>query len=133
MRFKFLLIGFILFQVVGYAEEPWGKDNDLQMIYPKKQILVKKKLSIGSKIANQMILFHQKFLSPTSGPRSHFRPTSSRYMQLAIQRYGFFKGYIMGCDRLLRENNDPWIYEKIADAGRSFKFDPAFENKRHLR
>jgi len=47
-----------------------------------------------------VIRFHQTFLSPISGPRSHFRPTSSRYMQLAMKRYGFVQGLLMGLDRL---------------------------------
>lgn len=131
MLFKSFIF-FLLIVSSGFSEEPWGKDCDLKMVYPQKR-KKEKKASFGSKIANQVIVFHQKFLSPTSGPRSNFRPTSSRYMQLAIQRYGFIKGYVMGCDRLLRENDDPWVYPKVADLGRSFKFDPAFESKSQLR
>ncbi|MBN2479999.1 MAG: membrane protein insertion efficiency factor YidD [Parachlamydiales bacterium] len=105
--------------------EPWGKDSSVKYTPKKKKI----KKSILTKAAEKVILFHQKVLSPVDGPRSHFRPTSSRYMQLAMHRYGFFKGYIMGCDRLLRENKDPWIYRKIIIDGEEYKYDPAYENK----
>jgi putative component of membrane protein insertase Oxa1/YidC/SpoIIIJ protein YidD len=106
-------------------EEPWGKDSNLKYKTKTEQ----KNNSILTKIADKIILFHQKILSPVDGPRSHFRPTSSRYMQLAMQRYGFFKGYIMGCDRLLRENKDKWIYQTITIDKMEYKFDPAKEDK----
>ena len=50
-------------------------------------------------------------------------------MQLAMQRYGFLKGYIMGCDRLLRENDEKWVYRNVEIDGKLFKYDPAKENK----
>ena len=80
------------------------------------------------KACEKVILFHQNILSPADGPRSHFRPTSSRYMLLAIHRYGFFKGVIKGFDRLLRENSDPWVYRTKTINGVVYKFDPTYEN-----
>jgi len=77
-----------------------------------------------------VIRFHQTFLSPISGPRSHFRPTSSRYMQLAMKRYGFVQGLLMGLDRLMRENNEQWVYQKITVDGFEYKYDPAIINKK---
>jgi putative component of membrane protein insertase Oxa1/YidC/SpoIIIJ protein YidD len=120
-----LIIPIAVFSKYGYVE-PWGKDSNLQYKTQKEN---KANQSALTKIADKIILFHQKVLSPADGPRSHFRPTSSRYMQLAMQRYGFFKGYIMGCDRLLRENKDKWIYQTITIDGTEYKFDPARENK----
>lgn len=105
----------------GY-EEPWGKDSNLS--YRQKETIHRKK-SIASKVAHSVIHFHQKVLSPTTGPRSNFRPTSSKYMELAITRYGFLRGFVMGCDRLLRENNEEWVYRKIEAGDHVFKFDPA--------
>lgn len=112
----------------AHFEEPWGKDSDLQYV-SKKSENKDKKLSFIGKAANAVIVFHQKVLSPIDGPRSHFRPSSSRYMQLAIKRYGFFKGYLMGCDRLLRENGEKWVYRTISNEGGSFKYDPAVSDK----
>lgn len=72
-----------------------------------------------------MIAFHQEVISPADGPRSHFLPSSSQYTLDAMRRYGFFKGYLMGCDRLMRENEDPWVYKKITlSDGTVRKLDP---------
>lgn len=126
MRFFLALIAFSsLFASPGYFE-PWGKDADLKCPSSKE---APASFSLATKIADAIIRFHQEVISPVDGPRSHFRPTSSRYMQLAMQRYGFIKGYLMGCDRLLRENDEEWVYRKIAIEGRYFKYDPAKTDK----
>lgn len=109
----------------GYFE-PWGEDADLRMTQPKEE---SPKLSIPTKVADYIIQFHQKVISPVDGPRSHFRPSSSHYMQQAMKRYGFLKGFLMGCDRLLRENDEKWVYRTIEDDGKIFKYDPALTNK----
>jgi uncharacterized protein len=120
------LIPFFLFAKSGYYE-PWGKDSDLKYTIQKKE--KKNKPSILTKAATGIIIFHQKFLSPTTGPRSSYRPSSSRYMQLAMQRYGFLKGYLMGCDRLLRENKENWVYRKVVIDKIEYKYDPALDKK----
>ncbi len=103
---------------------PWGKDSDL-MFYKQDPPLAKRN-DLLSKAAEQVILFHQNVISPVDGPRSHFRPTSARYMLLAMRRYGFFMGYIKGCDRLLRENKDPWYYRTITIDKVIYKWDPTY-------
>ncbi|MEI6241805.1 MAG: membrane protein insertion efficiency factor YidD [Chlamydiota bacterium] len=128
MLFKIcLLLVFPLFLCgdLGFVD-PWGKDSDLS---PSEKPAEKKVTGPLVAIANTLLLFHQRVISPIDGPRSNFRPTSSRYMQLAIQRYGFFKGVVMGCDRLLRENNEKWIYPTITIDEVTYKYDPAFEEK----
>lgn len=118
----FLLKTPLLLAEVGY-QEPWGVDSELVSQGQVDSPLPTKK-SLLTKIAEQVILFHQNVLSPVDGPRSHFRPSSSNYMLLAMRRHGFFKGYLMGCDRLIRENKDPWVYRTtIDDEGLSFKWD----------
>lgn len=104
----------------GY-HEPWGKDSNIALPVKKAN---PPKLSLMGNVAKKIILFHQNVISPVDGPRSNFRPTSSRYMLLAIQKYGFFKGYVMGCDRLLRENDSEWVYRTIIIDDKSYKFDP---------
>jgi putative component of membrane protein insertase Oxa1/YidC/SpoIIIJ protein YidD len=111
-----------IFAAIGYAP-PWGKDADVHLPAPKPYERLASRNPLSS-VAEQVILFHQNVLSPVDGPRSHFRPTSSRYMLLAIRRYGFVKGYIMGCDRLLRENSDPWVYPTRIINGVEWKWDP---------
>ena len=106
-------------------QDPWGKDASLR-VQPKKE---QYNPSILVEMANAIIKFHQEVISPVDGPRSHFRPSSSQYMKLAMKRYGFLKGYIMGCDRLLRENDEEWVYRKVEFDGRILKYDPALVDK----
>ncbi len=129
MRFNFffslLLFSSSLFSYPGF-NEPWGKDSDLKIAPPLSK---KEELSLGTRLADAVIHFHQTVISPVDGPRSHYRPSSSEYMKLAMHRYGFFKGFVMGCDRLLRENDEEWVYRKIEVNGAIFKYDPALINK----
>jgi putative component of membrane protein insertase Oxa1/YidC/SpoIIIJ protein YidD len=112
-----------LYALPGYWE-PWGKDADLKVTPQELTPTAPKKNSLAARMGEGIILFYQKVISPANGPRSHFRPTSSRYMLLAIRKYGFLKGYSMGCDRLLRENEDPWVYRTIEIDGTLYKWDP---------
>ena len=122
MHFKFFFLPLVLF--AGF-EEPWGKDAEQK----KGEQLAPTPESIPVKLASCVIRFHQEVLSPVDGPRSHFRPSSSQYMHQAMCRYGFVKGFIMGCDRLLRENDEEWVYRKVEYDGRILKYDPATVNK----
>jgi len=125
MRFSLLLL---LIPIFGYAEigyiEPWGKDAGLIHCLDAAKSEVQEKLSLPALVAEQIILFHHKVITHIDGPRSHFRPTSSQYALLAIRKHGFIKGFIMGCDRLLRENEDPWVYRTKPIQGRLYKWDP---------
>jgi putative component of membrane protein insertase Oxa1/YidC/SpoIIIJ protein YidD len=123
MLFNLVVASFFAF--IGF-HEPWGKDAQLARPLQKKE---ETSYSIATQIADKVIRFHQEVISPADGPRSSFRPTSSRYMQLAMQRYGFLKGFVMGCDRLLRENDEKWVYRTVQVDGQIFKYDPAKENK----
>jgi putative component of membrane protein insertase Oxa1/YidC/SpoIIIJ protein YidD len=109
--------------------EPWGKDAD--MAVKSNKPIEHNNTSLLARTANNIILFHQNVLTKVDGPRSSFRPSSSRYMQLAIKRYGFLKGYIMGCDRLLRENDEKWVYKKIITDNIEYKYDPACLDKHY--
>jgi uncharacterized protein len=108
--------------------EPWGKDADLAdfaTAYRAPAAVQKcSTLGLGS-FAEVMIGFHQNVISPADGPRSHFIPSSSQYTLDAMRNYGFFQGFAMGCDRLMRENKAPWVYRITLDgAGCPIKYDP---------
>jgi len=47
-------------------------------------------------------------------------------MLLAMKRHGFIKGFVMGCDRLLREDKEEWVYRTIEIDGETFKWDPTY-------
>lgn len=121
----FILFAATLFAHPGF-HEPWGKDTQLKSLPKSKETTSP---SLATRMADAVIRFHQQVLSPVDGPRSHFRPTSSQYMHLAMHRYGFLKGFLMGCDRLLRENNDEWVYRTVEIDGQLYKYDPAKINK----
>lgn len=119
-RILLLLLPLSLWAAPGY-NEPWGKDADL---LPAKEQAASAPPSMLVKAARQAILFHQRVISPVDGPRSHFRPSSSQYMLLAMYKHGFVKGFFLGCDRLLRENEDAWVYRTIEENGKLIKYDP---------
>lgn len=120
-----LLIASCLIAHPGYFE-PWGKDAGLKPAAIPKP---KEKLSMATRFADAVIQFHQEVISPVDGPRSHYRPSSSQYMSQAMHNYGFLKGFLMGCDRLLRENDEEWVYRTIQYEGKLYKYDPAKLNK----
>ncbi len=49
---------------------------------------------------------YQKWISPLLGAHCRFYPTCSQYAILAVKKYGFLKGFLKACWRILRCN--PW-------------------------
>lgn len=84
----------------------------------------RRNLTLGQRNCRAMIRFFQVYISPIDGPRSSFYPTSSQYALEAIQKHGIFKGIAMGCDRLMRENGEIWVYERTTQYGPERKIDP---------
>lgn len=123
MLFRLLLLffPFYVYALPGYFE-PWGKDTDL--IFPPPKKIETSSSSLPVCIAEKIIWFHQHILSPVDGPRSHFYPSSSSYMKQAMQKHGFVWGFFMGCDRLQRENSDPWVYRTIELDQKLIKYNP---------
>ncbi len=127
----FLILAAPLFSKAGPMNAPWGKDAAL---LSKETVCYT--VSCGSLIdgSNLLIDFHQRVISPVDGPRSHYIPSSSAYTLQAINRYGFRLGFLMGCDRLIRENADPWVYPTVITRdGDLLKRDPPRLHGRHLR
>ena len=120
-RLLLLLFPFCVYALPGYFE-PWGKDTDLVFLQPKKTEPTSYSLPV--RVAEKIIWFHQYIISPVDGPRSHFYPSSSSYMKEAIQKHGFVLGFFLGCDRLQRENRDPWIYRCIELNQKLIKYNP---------
>lgn len=101
--------------------EPWGVDGDLickpqvcEEIHPKRSV----------KVCQSMIHFYQNHISPIDGPRSSYLPSSSQYACDAISKYGVFKGIALGCDRLMRENGETWLYSITQTPDGERKIDP---------
>ncbi|MBB65824.1 MAG: hypothetical protein CMO81_12265 [Waddliaceae bacterium] len=124
MLFKYLsyfLITFSCFFSFLFSN-PWGKDADLLQntnTSPKVKIQ-----GPGIRFAEIAIGFFRDYISPADGPRSHYFPSSSKYTLDAIREYGFWEGFLLGSDRLLRENNADWVYPTIIKEGYRIKHDP---------
>lgn len=125
----FLYASTSLFAIRAGYFEPWGKDASLKIEKSPTRSSIndlpptRNPLIYGMDL---LVQFHQNVISPVDGPRSSFRPTSSRYMLVAMKRHGFIKGYLMGCDRLIRENPDPWVYRQTDIDGVIYKWDPTY-------
>lgn len=128
MRKNFLFFVIILSFPLILKADPWGKDADLvayRYYGPLQPLVSHCETPLVGKIAEGLIAFHQTVITPIDGPRSHYLPSSSQYTLDAMRKYGFFVGFTRGCDRLLRENDDPWVYSKIQDIhGYPLKYDP---------
>lgn len=119
MRSYFVIFILILSVTCDLCGDPWGVDADL--VNPN---VARLKVRCNT-IQEVLIKFHQDVISPADGPRSHFFPSSSQYTLEAMRKYGFCKGFLMGCDRLQRENNEDWVYQKAVDgSGSEIKLDP---------
>jgi hypothetical protein len=118
-----------------YAELPWGKDSEL--VYCPLQdddgdedgdvegcCVEKNTFSPLADLGELCVRFHQEVISPIDGPRSHYIPSSSQYTIEAMRKYGFFVGVVYGCDRLMRENEDQWLYPIIQGPYGLMKYDP---------
>jgi uncharacterized protein len=121
-KYQLILLGGY-FLISPLSADPWGKDADLvHSPCAPSQI---PSSSFLARCGMKAIRFHQVVISPADGPRSHFIPSSSQYTLDAMRKYGFFRGFTMGCDRLMRENEDEWVYRKTHDAaGKTMKWDP---------
>ena len=76
-----------------------------------------------------LIRFYQVYISPIDGDRCPMVPSCSTYMKNSIEKHGFFIGWIMGMDRLVRCGRDEvkisspvWINKKI------YTYDPVENN-----
>lgn len=122
-----VILFFLIFQIQIYASfnespmEPWGPDSEL--LHPQTQSSASK-LTLSKKISDKMIRFYQNVISPIDGPRSNYEPSSSEYTRQAICKYGFIKGFVLGCDRLLRENKAEWHYPIVSTERGDRKSDP---------
>lgn len=75
------------------------------------------------------IQFFQKYISPIDGNRCPMYPSCSAYSREAIQKYGFVKGWIMTCDRLLRCGRDELKHApRVIIRGEVYCHDPVSGN-----
>lgn len=120
---------FVFFLYIGMclSADPWGIDADIVRQQDRCEIVDSQKVrNTGplQQLSIYMIRFYKTHISTANCKKSHFYPTSSIYTREAIEKYGFFKGWMMGFDRLMRENNDPWFYDTVEIDNKLVKWDP---------
>lgn len=75
------------------------------------------------------IKIYQKYISPIDGERCTMYPSCSHYSKIAFKKHGFFKGFIMTCDRLLRCGGDESKVSKtIVIKNKRYIYDPVENN-----
>lgn len=68
------------------------------------------------------IAFYQRKISPLFGPKCRYYPSCSAYTVTAIERYGLFKGSLLGIRRILRCNIlFPGGYDPVPEIKKDFK------------
>lgn len=73
-----------------------------------------------------------KLISAADGDRCAMTPSCSAYAAESIRKYGFFEGYLMTCDRLIRCGRDELDISPIIKSGDDkLCLDPPHENKIH--
>ena len=123
------LLFLLLLTCFSLQADPWGKDADLANTSCRRAQRCPAPSNCPTPLLGQfaevMIGYHNEVISPCDGPRSHFTPSSSHYTLESMRRYGFVQGWLMGCDRLMRENDDDWMYPQVLnDDGCLIKYDP---------
>ena len=78
-------------------------------------------------VADQFLVFFQKFISPVDDRQCIFSPTCSAYARKAIAKYGFFAAYPLIAARLIRCNASAYIrheYEEAPEGRGGLCYDP---------
>ena len=78
---------------------------------------------------NPVIKFYQTHISGIDGNRCPMYPSCSQYCNQAIQKHGFYIGWIMTCDRMLRCGRDEvHLAPHVRVNGFELIFDPVSAN-----
>lgn len=107
--FVFLLGSSLFFAVAaglageGRWEEPWSGSSSTQV---GKEGSPEFKGGPGQRIAEGVIGFFKKYISPVDGDRCPCYPTCSQYSIEAIRKHGVLVGAVMTFDRLIHESDE---------------------------
>ncbi len=71
-----------------------------------------------SRSAIKLISLYQKYISAGRPSRCKYYPSCSQYTLIAIKRFGFFRGILLGGWRLL--HYQPWSYGGVDDVPHKF-------------
>lgn len=86
------------------------------------------RLKIERSVADALIGFYRRFLSPVGGHRCVMYPSCSEYARQAINTYGWVLGLILSVDRLVREGEEASRGDAIFVNNEWRFFDPLLYN-----
>ncbi len=104
----------------GSWEEPWGSG-----IPPSVQ---EGRSSAGQRVAEGLIRFYMKYISPVDGDRCPSYPTCSQYALDAFRKHGALWGSILIFDRLIHESDEVYRAPLYYVNGRYRYYDPVENN-----
>lgn len=114
------LLGTLLLILPATGQQPDNKDGD------RKE---KTGASTGGGPAGSVLSFYKNRISSFDGNRCPMYPTCSAYSGQAFKKHGFFLGWIMTCDRLMRCGRDELsLAPRIIVDGRIRCHDPLEAN-----
>jgi len=122
---------FLWFQFLYYCLQPACAQDGMKGPWPTHQrddgrnsssnISVNKS---PSSISQPLLIFYQKFISPTKGRHCSSTPSCSSFSREAIGSYGFVKGCLMTADRIHRCGHDTNQYTFIISNNSRKVYDP---------
>lgn len=80
--------------------------------------------ALPKKVGVFLIDAYKEHVASLNFTQCGYYPTCSQYTKQSIEKYGLLKGWVMGCDRLMRCNHDLWVYQEVKVDGELKKFDP---------
>lgn len=76
-----------------------------------------------------LLTFYRDVISPVDGDRCPMIPSCSAYAAEGVSRHGWFMGWIMACDRLIRCGGDEFDHSEIILQGEEhYCVDPLTDN-----
>lgn len=92
-------------------------------------LLVMSGANAEEKTTFSLIKFYQTYISPVDGDRCPMTPSCSQYTKDAIEKHGLIKGWVMGCDRVVRCGRDTCKHVPSVKTGDSIQYhDPVEAN-----
>ncbi|GEM_PF-3551002 len=65
---------------------------------------VEEKNPVWKDTSEMLFVIYNRWFSVQDGDHCEFKPVCSEYARQSIQKCGFFRGVVMGADRLMRDN-----------------------------
>lgn len=93
----------------SFQESPQSRSHSLRSHFPR----FRNPQSIVQRLSLRALAWYHTKVSPLFPRRCKYFPTCSQYMEIAIRRFGFLRGFPLGVLRLLR--CQPWSEGGIDD------------------